>query len=100
MYVEELYSSDDGPIWCTNSSCSDKLAVMEGFPMKSWNIEIYLLDEAGNEKPATCFTKAVYNLHPSFENPVQSISFPASRKESCLQDSSLSVPRCTLSLRE
>jgi len=49
----------------------DKPAVMEGFPMKSWNIEIYLLDEAGNEKPATCFTKAVYNLHPSFENPVQ-----------------------------
>ncbi len=33
--------------------------------MKSWNIEIFLLDEAGNEKPASCFTKAVYNLHPS-----------------------------------
>lgn len=42
--------------------------------MKTWNIEIYLLDEAGNEKPATCFTKAVYNLHPSFANPVQSQS--------------------------
>jgi transcription initiation factor IIF auxiliary subunit len=40
--------------------------------MKSWNIEIFLLDEAGNEKPATCFTKATYNLHPSFANPVQS----------------------------
>jgi transcription initiation factor IIF auxiliary subunit len=40
--------------------------------MKSWFIEIFLLDEAGNEKPATCFTKAVYNLHPSFANPVQS----------------------------
>jgi transcription initiation factor IIF auxiliary subunit len=45
---------------------------MEGFPMKTWNIEIYLLDEAGHEKPANCFTKAVYNLHPSFANPVQS----------------------------
>jgi hypothetical protein len=40
--------------------------------MKSWNIEIFLLDEAGQEKPAACFTKATYNLHPSFANPVQS----------------------------
>lgn len=40
--------------------------------MKSWNIEVYLLDEAGNEVPAKCFTKVVYNLHPSFLNPVQS----------------------------
>lgn len=48
--------------------------------MKTWNIEIYLLDEAGNQKPATCFTKAVYNLHESFANPIQSTScshFPA-----------------------
>ena len=40
--------------------------------MKEWTIEVYILDEAGNEKPARCFTKVVYNLHPSFENPVQS----------------------------
>ena len=40
--------------------------------MKKWNIEIYLLDEHGNEKPANCFTKATYNLHPSFAQPVQS----------------------------
>lgn len=53
---------------------SDKPSEMEGFPMKSWNIEIYLLDDAGEEKPANCFTKAVYNLHPSFKNPVQSES--------------------------
>lgn len=39
--------------------------------MKSWNIEIFLLDDAGNQKPANCFTKATYNLHPSFANPVQ-----------------------------
>jgi transcription initiation factor TFIID/TFIIF subunit len=44
--------------------------------MKSWNIEVFLLDEAGNEKPASCFTKVVYNLHPSFANPVQSRLFP------------------------
>ena len=40
--------------------------------MKSWNIEVYMLDEMGNEKPANCFTKVTYNLHPSFENPIQS----------------------------
>ena len=48
--------------------------------MKEWTIEVYILDEAGNEKPAKCFTKVVYNLHPSFDNPVQSTSFlPFSR---------------------
>src|SRR5689334_21776508 len=54
-------------MWC----CSDKPPVQEGFPMKKWHIEIYLLDEHGAEKPASCFTKATYNLHPSFEKPVQ-----------------------------
>jgi len=40
--------------------------------MKEWTIEIYLLDQEGKEHPANCFTKVVYNLHPSFEQPVQS----------------------------
>lgn len=43
--------------------------------MKSWNIQVFLLDENGAEKPANCFTKVVYNLHPTFLNPVQSKSF-------------------------
>jgi transcription initiation factor IIF auxiliary subunit len=48
--------------------------------MKLWNIEIFLLDEAGNEKQAKCFTKAVYTLHPSFANPIQSMdSFTSSK---------------------
>ncbi|RDL39493.1 uncharacterized protein BP5553_03833 [Venustampulla echinocandica] len=59
----------------------DKPSDMEGFPMKRWNIEILLLDEAGNERPATCFTKAVYNLHPSFANPVQTFHEPPFRCE-------------------
>jgi len=59
----------------------DKPSEMEGFPMKSWNIEVYILDEMGNEKPATCFTKVVYNLHPSFANPVQTFSEPPFRCE-------------------
>lgn len=49
----------------------DKPSVQEGFPMKEWSIEIYLLDDQGNEKDAKVFNKVVYNLHPSFPKPVQ-----------------------------
>lgn len=45
---------------------------MEGFPMRSWSIEIFLVDDKGNEVQANCFEKAVYNLHPSFEKNKQS----------------------------
>lgn len=41
--------------------------------MKEWTVEIYVLDQEGRERPAKCFTKAVYNLHPSFDNPTQSM---------------------------
>jgi hypothetical protein len=44
--------------------------------MKLWNIEIFLLDESGREMEASLFTKATYNLHPSFANPTQSTSLP------------------------
>lgn len=40
-------------------------------------MRIFLLDEDGNERPADVFTKVVYNLHPTFENPVQSMCEPA-----------------------
>jgi len=33
-----------------------------------------VLDEAGNPKPATMFTKVTYNLHPSFEKPIQTFT--------------------------
>ncbi|CAK7564098.1 MAG: transcription factor TFIIF complex subunit Tfg3 [Sporothrix epigloea] len=49
---------------------------MEGYPMKEWTVEVYILDEAGKEKPARCFQKVIYNLHPSFENPVQTFHEP------------------------
>ncbi len=52
---------------------SNKPAVNEGFPMKEWTVEIYVLDQDGKERPARCFTKAVYHLHPSFANPTQSM---------------------------
>jgi transcription initiation factor IIF auxiliary subunit len=45
---------------------------MEGFPMRTWSIEIYLINDQGQEVVANCFDKAVYNLHPSFERPKQS----------------------------
>ena len=49
---------------------------MEGFPMRSWSIEIWLVDSSGNDVPATCFEKAVYNLHPSFEKNKQTFKKP------------------------
>jgi hypothetical protein len=43
-----------------------------------------VLDQDGKEKPARCFTKAVYNLHPSFDNPVQSMRpFAMKRSTPC-----------------
>ncbi|KAF2015028.1 SAS complex, SAS5 subunit/transcription initiation factor IID, subunit 14 [Aaosphaeria arxii CBS 175.79] len=52
---------------------------MEGFPMRSWSIEIWLLDESGNEVSPTIFEKAVYNLHPSFEKNKQVFKKPPFR---------------------
>ncbi|KAI1099178.1 SAS complex, SAS5 subunit/transcription initiation factor IID, subunit 14 [Jackrogersella minutella] len=45
-----------------------KPSPMPEFPMKEWTVKIYLLDQAGGEHPASCFTKVTYNLHPSFED--------------------------------
>lgn len=44
--------------------------------MREWSMRLFLLDEDGTERPADVFTKVVYNLHPTFENPVQSQSPP------------------------
>ncbi|KAM0722116.1 hypothetical protein Q7P37_001557 [Cladosporium fusiforme] len=38
----------------------------EGFPMRGWSIDIYLMSPEGEELPATCFEKATYILHESF----------------------------------
>lgn len=54
----------------------DKPAIQEGFPMKEWTIELYILDDKGTERAAKCFQKVVYNLHPSFENPIQTYNQP------------------------
>ena len=53
----------------------DKDSGMEGFPTRSWSIEIYLLNEHGEQVPASVFDKVTYELHPSFEDrAVQSAS--------------------------
>lgn len=49
---------------------------IESFPMREWSLKLFLLDEDGNERPADVFTKVVYNLHPTFENPVQTFTKP------------------------
>ncbi|KAG9234785.1 yeats family-domain-containing protein [Amylocarpus encephaloides] len=63
----------------TQQANIDKPAEVEGFPMKLWSVEVFMLDEAGNDKPANCFTKATYNLHPTFPNPTQTFHDPPFR---------------------
>lgn len=58
----------------TCAQFSDKPSPMTDFPMREWSLKLFLLDEDGNERSADVFTKVVYNLHPTFENPVQSKS--------------------------
>ncbi|KAI9795425.1 MAG: hypothetical protein M1825_001463 [Sarcosagium campestre] len=60
----------------TEQKIIDKPAVEQGFPMRGWSIKIYLIDENGQEQPATLFEKAVYKLHPSFKNPIHTVKSP------------------------
>ncbi|KFA61967.1 hypothetical protein S40285_07797 [Stachybotrys chlorohalonatus IBT 40285] len=60
----------------TEQHVIDKPSPVEDFPMRAWSLRIFLLDEDGNERPADVFTKVVYNLHPTFENPVQTFFKP------------------------
>jgi transcription initiation factor TFIID/TFIIF subunit len=45
-----------------------------GFPMREWSVRVLMLDDKDEEHEADMFTKVVYNLHPSFENPVQTFT--------------------------
>jgi len=56
-------------------------SVVEGYPMRSWSIDIWLLDDQGNEVMPTVFEKATYNLHPSFEKNKQVFKKPPFRIE-------------------
>lgn len=46
--------------------------------MRKWSVKVVLLDKDKKEHPANCFTKVVFQLHPSFDNPVQSKYAPHS----------------------
>ncbi|GAB0136662.1 hypothetical protein EsDP_00004956 [Epichloe bromicola] len=58
----------------TEQHVIDKPSPVAEFPMREWSLRLHLLDEEGNERPADVFTKVVYNLHPTFENPVQTFT--------------------------
>ncbi len=46
----------------------------EEMPLRSWNIELHLVGPHGEELPANCFEKVVYNLHETFnERKTQSM---------------------------
>ncbi|KAI9655191.1 MAG: hypothetical protein M1829_000687 [Trizodia sp. TS-e1964] len=44
---------------------------VEGYPMRSWNIEIYVLNDEKMAVEASFLEKATYKLHPTFPNPIQ-----------------------------
>lgn len=50
----------------TRQNIIDEPSDVEGFPMRSWNISIYLVGPEGDDVPANCFEKATYLLHESF----------------------------------
>jgi len=39
---------------------------MDGLPLRRWSIEIFLLNDQGEEIPASLFDRVTYTLHPSF----------------------------------
>lgn len=49
--------------------------------MRSWSIEISMLDQSGNEIPANILDKVIYSLHPTFANPMRTIKSPPFRVE-------------------
>ncbi|KAF2199551.1 SAS complex, SAS5 subunit/transcription initiation factor IID, subunit 14 [Delitschia confertaspora ATCC 74209] len=65
----------------TTQRIIDEPSQVEGFPMRKWSIEIWLLDKNGHEMMPNCFEKATYNLHPSFERPRQTFRKPPFRIE-------------------
>ena len=45
---------------------SDKPSGVEGFPLRRWSMELFMLSETGDEIPASVYSKATYHLHESF----------------------------------
>jgi hypothetical protein len=52
----------------TNLDRQGKDSGVEGYPLRLWSIEVYVLNENGEQVPATLFDKVTYKLHPSFDD--------------------------------
>ncbi|KAL4785571.1 RanBP1 domain-containing protein [Aspergillus varians] len=52
----------------TEQHVINKDSGVEGFPLRSWSIEVYLVNEHGEQVSANAFDKVTYTLHPSFGN--------------------------------
>ncbi|KAJ5746041.1 Transcription initiation factor TFIID subunit 14 [Penicillium odoratum] len=50
----------------TEQHIIDKPSEVEGFPQRSWSIEVYVVNDKGEQIPASIFDKVTYHLHPSF----------------------------------
>ncbi|KXG47391.1 SAS complex, SAS5 subunit/transcription initiation factor IID, subunit 14 [Penicillium griseofulvum] len=50
----------------TEQNIIDKPSEVEGFPQRSWHIEVWLVNEKGALVPANIFDRVTYHLHPSF----------------------------------
>ncbi|KAJ5489005.1 Transcription initiation factor TFIID subunit 14 [Penicillium diatomitis] len=50
----------------TEQHIIDKPSDVEGFPQRAWSIEIFLVNDKGEQVPASIFDKVIYRLHPSF----------------------------------
>ncbi|OJI96051.1 hypothetical protein ASPVEDRAFT_35383 [Aspergillus versicolor CBS 583.65] len=52
----------------TEQQVINKDSGVEGFPLRAWSIEVYLINDQGEQVAANVFDKVTYNLHPSFGN--------------------------------
>ncbi|WEW60998.1 transcription factor TFIIF complex subunit Tfg3 [Emydomyces testavorans] len=66
----------------TEQNPTEEVSEYEGLPVRRWSIEVYLLNEHGEQISATLFSKVTYNLHPSFgDRAVQVFKSPPFRIE-------------------
>ncbi|OJJ61959.1 hypothetical protein ASPSYDRAFT_27614 [Aspergillus sydowii CBS 593.65] len=52
----------------TEQQVINKDSGVEGFPLRAWSIEVYIINDHGEQVAANVFDKVTYNLHPSFGN--------------------------------
>lgn len=64
--------------------------------MRSWSVELHMLDDNGNTIPASIFEKVTYELHPTFPKPKQTFKAPPFRIDEKGWGEFDMVLRCTL----